>query len=314
MRSDVCWGWSRATAAAMLLCAVSSCGGAPLASAEFAAQLQQIRWAAYAPTNYRPDLVPPVLPSDESIQMDVRVLRSYGFNGLITYSAQIPSIPEIAAAGGFGGVLLGVWDPTSEDEIHAVIEAAKSPVVLGIIVGNEGLMTHRYTAEVLNKAMTEVRQKTGKPVSTTEVIESFYTRADLLRWSDFLTINAHPYFHAHRDAASAVAWTVEAWRRIKQYVPDKPMLFKEVGLPTSGAAENSESIQHDYYERLLTDTDVVFAFFEAFDAKFKTGDVEQSWGIFHSDRSAKPAGAILKNTDICSGPFKRPWCGEQVNR
>jgi exo-beta-1,3-glucanase (GH17 family) len=222
----------------------------------------------------------------------------------------MPAIPKIAEAEGFAGILLGVWDPTDQDELRIASEAASSPVVLGIIVGNEGLMTHRYTVEALYKAMTDIRQNTGKPVSTTEVIEYFYTRRDLIEWSDFLAINAHPYFHGHRDAIRAVDWTVGAWRRIRRHVPDKPILFKEVGLPTAGGPENSEATQHDYYRRLLTTTDVVFAFFEAFDAKFKAGDLEQSWGIFRSDRTAKPASSVLVSDDACSGPIKRLWCDE----
>jgi exo-beta-1,3-glucanase (GH17 family) len=272
--------------------AVVSCGAATPGS-ELSARLSKIRWAAYAPTNYRPDLAPPVLPSDDSIRADLRVLRSAGFDGLITYGSQLTSIPKIAEEEGYAGILLGVWDPNDQNELR---------------LASEGLMTHRYTAEALYKAMIDVRKNTGKPVSTTEVIEYFYTRRDLVDSSDFLTINAHPYFHGHRDAIRAVDWTVGAWRRIKRHLPDKPILFKEVGLPTAGAAENSEETQNDYYRRLLTTTDVVFAFFEAFDVRFKVGAVEQSWGLFHSDRSPKPAGSVLNNGAACSGPIKRPWC------
>ena len=253
---------SRLIVAAVAVGAIFSCAAASMSSADFNTRLQKARWAAYAPTNYRPDLVPPVLPSDDSIRMDLRVLRAAGFDGLITYGSQVPSIPKIAEAEGFASILIGVWDPTSGDELRVAIDGAVSPVVLGIIVGNEGLMDHRYSAEALYKAMVNVRQNTGKPVSTTEVIEYFYTRRDLINWSDFLTINVHPYFHGHRDAVRAVDWTVGAWRRINRHVTDKPVLFKEVGLPTAGAAGNSEETQTEYYRRLVTTTDVVFAFFE----------------------------------------------------
>ena len=65
-----------------------------------------------------------------------------------------------------------------------------------------------------------------------------------------------------------------------------------MGLPLAGQPELSEEAQKEYYERLRK-SDVRFVFFEAFDAHFKRGLMEQSWGIFRADRSPKPAAAIL---------------------
>lgn len=186
--------------------------------------------------------------------------------------------------------------------------AAWNSSVVGIIVGNEGLMFRRYDKETLGRAMEEIRRDTRKPVSTTEVVEYFYTREDLVEWSDFLTINAHPYFHGHRDPTRAVDWTLGAWERLRRHVPNKPILFKEVGLPTKGDSENNEEVQREYYRQLLTTTDVPFAFFEAFDALFKEGPIEKSWGLFRADRTPKPAATLLLERDSCIGPLLRKWC------
>jgi len=268
-------------------------------------QLYGTRWIAFAPTNYNP---PDKLPSASSIREDMRTLRSARFDGLITYGAQLTAVVAIAQEEGFRAVLIGVWDPGSPEELRLAKESARNPIVAGIIVGNEGLMFGRYNAETLRRAMVEMRQATGKPVSTTEVVEYFYTRQDLVEWSDFLTVNAHPYFHGHRDPTRAVDWTLGAWDRLRRHVPMKPILLKEVGLPTKGDSENSEEVQREYYRQLLTTTDVSFTFFEAFDALFKDGPLEKSWGLFRADRSPKPAATLLLEGNSCVGPLLRMWC------
>jgi len=256
-----------------------------------AGALYRTVWAAYAPTNFNPEASPPVLPSEDSIREDLRTLRAFGFNGLVTYGADVAAVPRIAEEVGFRHMLLGVWDPRNPQEIERVKEAAASSRVLGIIVGNEGLMFRRYDLQTLRKAMDDMRRQTGKPVSTTEVIESYFTTRELVDWSDFLAVNAHPYFHQKRDPDQAVEWTVKAYENLVARVPDKPVVFKEVGLPTRGAEDVSEENQFRYYS-LLSKTPVRFVYFEAFDALFKTGALEQSWGLFRADRTPKPAAWV----------------------
>lgn len=270
--------------------------------------LRQTRWVAYAPTGFNPDTSPATLPGADSIRVDLKLLRSAGFDGVITYGVDLPSVVEIAKQEGFSAMLLGIWNPSSQEEISLGINLSKDSFVKGVIVGNEGLTFHRYDAETLRLAIEQVRRETGKPVSTTEVLEVFYTNPDLVAWSDFLTINAHPYFHGHYNPVRAVDWTLGAWDRITIHVKNKPILFKEVGLPTAGGIENSEQYQRTFYFLLLTTTDVPFAFFEAFDQLFKPGDLEKSWGIFRSDRSPKPAAGVLLDPESCLGPLMRSWC------
>ncbi len=257
--------------------------------------VSEARWVAYAPTNYNPETSPQIIPADASILEDLRTLRKAGCSGLVTYGASLPAIVIQAENAQFRAMLLGIWDPADQNELKAAIESARRDIVVGIIVGNEGLMTKRYGLETLHKAMEAVRRATGKPVSTTEIIESFYTKPELAEWSDFVTINAHPYFHGHRDPGSALRWTVAAWERFKQLGLTKPTIFKEVGLPTNGSPELSEAAQAEYYRGLLSSR-VHFVFFEGFDVLFKHGDVEKSWGLFHADRSPKAAAQLLGQT------------------
>ena len=93
-------------------------------------------------------------------------------------------------------------------------------------------MFKRYSMIQLKEAMDLLRAETRKPVSTTEVIESSFTKPQLVEWSDFLTVNAHPYFHGKRSPGAAADWTIAAWKRLREVVPnDKPILLKRWVFP-----------------------------------------------------------------------------------
>lgn len=266
-------------------------------------KLSSMRWVAYAPTNWNPEISPPIIPPNESIREDLRVLHEAGFDGLVTYGADLANIPQIAEQAGFRGLLQGVWDPNNRDEIERAKKiAAESTILVGIIVGNEGLMFHRYDLQSLRKAMDEMKRETGKPVSTTEVVESYFSRKELVEWSDFLAPNAHPYFHgrAMREPRRAVAWTLKVFQNLLEQARGKPVLLKEVGLPTSGDEGLSEKAQAEYYS-LLKKTEVKFVYFEAFDSLFKAGAIEPHWGLFKADRTPKLVARAISGRGALRG-------------
>lgn len=252
-----------------------------------------LRWVAYSPTNANPDAG--LEPTEASLREDLTVLRSAGFTGLVTYgSTGIVGrrLPYLAEELGFRGLLVGVWDPGNGDELASATAVAASPVVLGYVVGNEGL-DQRYTLSEVTSAMDALRRAAGKPVTTTEQIDD-YRDADLLAAGDWVFPNAHPYFQNLTDPHLAADWTSREFddlsRRAGRFV-----LFKEVGLPTAGADGLSEESQRDYYQALAL-TPTRFVYFEAFDMTWKTHlPVEPHWGLFRSDRTPKLLAASLSN-------------------
>src|SRR5262249_7853905 len=151
-----------------------------------------------------------ILPSEDSLRADLQTLRSVGFDGLITYGANLDAIPRLAETVGFKAVLLGVWDPKSKEELTKAREAARQEIVLGLIGGNEGLTFHRYDFDTLKQAVEQLRKATGKPVTTTEVLEKYRTEKRLLTLGEFLTVNAHPYYHNVTRPKDAAEWTIKA--------------------------------------------------------------------------------------------------------
>ena len=250
-------------------------------------KVSNIIWIAYSPPNANPNKG--IQASAEDIQADLEVLHNAGFTGLVTYDSKGVmgrDFPTLAKETGFKGVIMGIWDPTSAEEMSNAQAASSNPIVLGFCVGNEGLDV-RYDMTVLSSTIEELRKTTGKPVTTAEQLDDYYDEK-LLEIGEWVFPNAHPYFHSQIDPVNAVKWTEGAYKDLSSKT-DRFILFKEVGLPTEGDAENnlSETAQDQYYQGLEY-TDVKFVYFEAFDQPWKTNlSVEPHWGIFFSDRTPK---------------------------
>ena len=251
-------------------------------------KLSSLCWVAYSPSHFDPDKG--VYPAKMDIQEDLRALYNAGFRGLVTYGADpvLEHVPRLARESGFEGVIMGVWSPTNAEEI-ANTKTAKD-YVDGYSVGNEGLFFGRYDFNALKAAMDDVRAATHKPVATAEVLSSYFGDAKLRDLGDWVFPTAHPYWNGAKSPQPAVNWTQQQFTALSGLYTSthKLIVFKEVGLPTAGDPQVSESGQAEYY-RLLRKTNVKFFYFEAFDQPWKTSQpVEPHWGLFKSDRSPKP--------------------------
>jgi len=254
---------------------------------------------AYFPRNYTP-VDPNALLSRDQVLDDLRLLRSVGFRSLVTYAAngQFGSIPELARQEGFDGtVIMGIWDPASEEEMrNALTQAA---FVDGYCVGNEGLGL-RYEPEELAPRMIELRRSTGRPVTTSERIEKYLSgayRGWLLKNSDWLFPIAHPFWHFVDDPKEAAHWVLSHYDRL--VADGTEVVFKEVGVPTGGKPGYGEEFQLAFFQ-LVEPADIPFFYFEAFDQPWKLTDeyrpeAEANWGLHHADGSPKVSVLWLRS-------------------
>ena len=253
---------------------------------------ETLKWCAYAPTNFDPEHG--VYPSEASIREDLRVAKiNQGCEGVIFYGSDntLGQIPRIARELGYKGVIMGVWNPKSQEEIQNAIAAAR--YVNGYSVGNEGLTFPysyglAYTKDELLAAIKRLKDATRKAVTTTEPLFAYIQHPEYLDIGDWVFSNAHPYFANHTNPADAVAWTVEQYRALRKARPYRFVFFKETGLPTCGDARVNETKQSEFW-RLLWETEVRFAFFELYDQPWKAahGAVEGCWGTARNNRTPK---------------------------
>lgn len=271
-------------------------------------KLTELCWIAYAPTNFNPQTDPPLWPSSETVREDLQVLVDAGFGGLVTYGSdyreqqepeQLIDIPGLAQEAGFQAMVVGVWNPESTVELEAAKHASEHAITIGYVIGNEGLGV-RYDLKTLELAMQDVRDFTNLPVTTTEESHDYHLNSPLWRISDWIFMNVHPYFSNVRTPREAANWTSLMFETFDQ-ISNKPLAFKEVGLPAVSGDSISEYEQAEYYQ-YLKETNITNIQFEAFDSPWKalafqtdSFDPEPHWGFFTSERLPKK---VAKN--ICA--------------
>jgi hypothetical protein len=110
----------------------------PLISGEWKEKISNIIWVAYSPPTSDPNKGIEATP--DAISKELIVLRTAGFTGLVTYSSSGVlgrEFPKLAKIHGFQGLIMGIWDPSNQDEIAAAKVLAELPIVVGFCVGNE---------------------------------------------------------------------------------------------------------------------------------------------------------------------------------
>lgn len=257
---------------------------------------------AYNPRMFSPAQLP-ALTSSQILQ-DLHALRSAGMRGLVSYSAagSLGLIPRLAHEVGFDGpIIMGIWDPRNQDEWQHAL--AQRDYVDGYCLGNEGLGI-RYQPEQLAERMDELRKLTGRPVTTSEPIDSYLEgpyRAWLLTHSDWLFPLAHPFWAAQADPIQAVDWIIARYDFLIA-ISGRPVILKEVGFPSAGVPGADEETQLRFFEALGS-TRISFFYFEAYDQPWKPlalhrGEVEAHWGLYRSDGSPKKAARwfMTRNT------------------
>ena len=267
-----------------------------------AAQLKFIQPAvAYHPRQFSPFPGSSAVGRD-SITLDLRLLRRSGFRSLVTYdsSGALGSIPELARQEGFDGtVIMGIWDPFSEEERQNAI--SQSRFVDGYCLGNEGLGV-RYDSGELAIAMIVLRRESGRPVTTSEPIESYLvgTHRDwLIKNSDWLFPIAHPFWAGESEPIEAVRWVLGRYDFLVANT-GKRVILKEIGVPT-GLSGYSEAEQVEFFGGIDT-SGIRFFYFEAFDQLWKPNVLEREqaeayWGLYRSDGSPKRVIEWLKSRE-----------------
>ncbi|HEY2774967.1 MAG TPA: glycosyl hydrolase family 17 protein [Candidatus Binatia bacterium] len=271
---------------------------------DFVGKLAASRCVAYSPSgDWNPNTGQ--YPTAKSVSDDLALLRSTGFDCIVTYGADhvLADIPCMAKAAGFGLVIMGIWDPRSEVERAGAVAASECADAYN--VGNEGLTNPyccgaAYSWDDLLSAVSSLRTETCRPVTSSEPIGAYldgvagHSASEMRGLGDWVFANAHPYFAGKRDAASAAAWSVEQYQTLLTASgAGRFVMFKETGMPSAGDTGLSEENQKNYFAALLQ-TQTRFAAFEAFDQAWKQNlPVEPHWGIYRSDRTPKTTAGVF---------------------
>ncbi len=272
-------------------------------------KLRELTWIAYDPVDH--DDTKRQFPTDESVTADLDVLHHIGFRGIITFGSEgtLHRIPQLAHQAGFDGVIMGIADPADETELKAAAEQVD--YVDGYCVGHCSL-SGRYRVNAsssrLLDAMSTLKTKTRKPVTTTESIAVLRENTQLFDACDWVFPDIHAYWHDGATPQSMVEFTIQGAKEIAEFVPTsrgKPIALKMICFPSAGAAGCTPESQRQFFQLLMTrirnDVELPphtrYTFFAGFDSRWKVppqwAAPEQWVGLCDLNRNLKPAAQVL---------------------
>jgi len=270
------------------------------------------RWITYDPLEFNPDLS--IQPSRESIERELGWISQAGFDGIITFNSLgiFSDLPEIAKKYDLA-IIMGIWDPTNQDEINNAI--SQRDFVDAYCVGHNGV-NDRYTYDELRWAVQFLRFHTFLPVSTTEKIGKYFVDKKLLTIGDWIFPDTHVSLqepdsvYLGKFNADAIRDAQETMKLANQIASledrkEKPILLKMVTYPIKGATNASREEQSAFFNALLDcrrnvapciSQDVFISVHSAFDIEWKQGWPYYPWDPFTGllDDSGDPRPATLE--------------------
>ena len=254
---------------------------------------------SYSPYTRGQDPAKGDLPRLEAIVRDLDLLQHHTSH-LRTYSAidALQHVPSLAAARGIAitaGAWIGKDTVRNRREIDSLIKLANSQdSVVRTIVGNEALLRGDITANALINMISEVRQRTGKPVSTAEPWHVWLDNPALAAAVDFVGVQILPYWEGV-PADDAVPYLFQHLKQLQARYPGKPVVVTEVGWPSEGrpldSARANRVDQATFLRTFLNRAQGLDYFvIEAFDQPWKIsieGMAGGYWGLFDVDRHPK---------------------------
>jgi len=278
--------------------------------------IESVRFVAYTPTDLKIIAGQVHAPSPEGIRKDLTLLRD-DFQGLITYSCADggEEVPAVASGLGYRALILGIWDPLSEQEFSNARRLVKAypQLIVGVSVGNETLLAERHPWPVLRAAIKRLRAALPNTAITTSEPFYYYLNddpADFLAVQDFLLPSVHPLFQPWFDQATT-AQAVDFVVRVAGLLSaktDKPVLIKETGLPSGPPGTRfTPAVQAEFWTSLFKQLPQApgrgVAYFEAFDHDWKAENARREfgshpeegyWGLYTADRRPKAVVAALR--------------------
>jgi exo-beta-1,3-glucanase (GH17 family) len=233
------------------------------------------------------------------MNVELEWIRNAGFDGIITFTSRdnFSSIPELAQKHDLR-VIMGIWNPNDTNEITLAI--SKREYVNAYVVGHNGLYNpiagnpFPYTKDDLVRVVGYIRYRTGRPVSTTEMIKQYIDNPFLYSIGDWVFPDAHINLKTDMSVSyvdESIKNTLEMAAVISKQDErgEKPILLKMVTFPHNGFTGATYTSQAEFYKLLLdrkrdTITDmssnICVSAHSAFDSSWKTDYPFYEWDIY----------------------------------
>ncbi|MGJ5019881.1 glycosyltransferase [Bradyrhizobium oligotrophicum] len=227
-----------------------------------------------------------------------RAIRLYSSTG------GLEIVPPLAAEAGLK-VMLGAWidkDPDrNEREIQSAITLARrNSNVIGIVVGNETILTATQKVDELIEKIKRVKKSVNVPVTTGDVWNTWRDNPELAANVDFIAAHVLPYWEFFTDD-QAVDQAVDRYQLLKKQFTGKRIMIAEFGWPSQGYSRSGDGRgpavpgplrQAKVLRNFLAQAASIgmeYNIVEAIDQPWKyfEGGVGPYWGVLNAAREAK---------------------------
>ncbi|MGJ4962351.1 glycosyltransferase [Bradyrhizobium sp. HKCCYLRH3061] len=243
--------------------------------------------------------------SPERIRADMKKLATMT-RAIRLYSSTggLEIVPPLAAEAGLK-VMLGAWidkDPDrNEREIQSAITLARrNSNVIGIVVGNETILTATQKVDELIEKIKRVKKSVNVPVTTGDVWNTWRDNPELAANVDFIAAHVLPYWEFFTDD-QAVDQAVDRYQLLKKQFTGKRIMIAEFGWPSQGYSRSGDGRgpavpgplrQAKVLRNFLAQAASIgmeYNIVEAIDQPWKyfEGGVGPYWGVLNAAREAK---------------------------
>ncbi|WP_315767915.1 MULTISPECIES: glycosyltransferase [unclassified Bradyrhizobium] len=223
---------------------------------------------------------------------------------LYTSTGGVEVVPPLAAEAGLK-VMLGVWIDKDADrnerEIQSAINLARhNSNVIGIVVGNETILTATQKVDELIEKIKRVKKSVNVPVTTGDVWNTWRDNPELASNVDFIAAHVLPYWEFFTDD-QAVDQAVDRYQLLKKQFPGKRIMIAEFGWPSQGYNRSGDNRgpavpgpfrQAKVLRNFLAQASAIgmeYNIVEAIDQPWKyfEGGVGPYWGVLNAAREPK---------------------------
>ncbi|WP_315726151.1 MULTISPECIES: glycosyltransferase [unclassified Bradyrhizobium] len=248
---------------------------------------------------------PSTVASPDRIRADMKKLATMT-RAIRLYSSTggLEIVPPLAAEAGLK-VMLGAWidkDPDrNEREIQSAITLARrNSNVIGIVVGNETILTDTQKVGELIEKIKRVKKSVSVPVTTGDVWNTWRDNPELAANVDFIAAHVLPYWEFFTDD-QAVDQAVDRYQLLKKQFTGKRIMIAEFGWPSQGYSRSDGNRgpavpgplrQAQVLRNFLAQAASIgmeYNIVEAIDQPWKyfEGGVGPYWGVLNASREAK---------------------------
>jgi hypothetical protein len=278
------------------------------------------RWVTFDPRQFNPYPGKERMPTLEELENDLRLLRDEktgaGFDALITFKANgtFGEIPRLAKKKeiGFKKVIMGIYVLSDQDgtprrpteQMEAAIAAKQW--VDGYCLGHN--TTTRLDIEHLRQWMAELRQATGKPVTTTAPLVSYLGERGrpLREIGDWYFPDVRGSWVYGAPPEKLIEELHQAVRDVTSLPSDRPVLLKMISCPAGPAPRFTPKGQADFYTWVARDLylppGVFLSYYNGFDLPWMSFDEhpaewspgQQYVGFFTATGEARPSVEVVR--------------------